>query len=66
MTFAATCMELERITLSEINQKEKDKQWIISLIHKEKKLNRVRKNKGGVEKRLNRGGKSTRHYGDRL
>ena len=32
MTFAATRMELETLLLSEINQKEKDKYLMISLI----------------------------------
>ena len=32
MPFAATCMELEIILLSEVSQKEKDKYHMISLI----------------------------------
>ena len=32
MPFAATCMELETLLLSEVNQKEKDKYHMISLI----------------------------------
>ena len=32
MPFAATCMELESLILSEISQKEKDKYHMISLI----------------------------------
>ena len=32
MSFAATWMDLEIITLSEVNQKEKDKYHMISLI----------------------------------
>ena len=32
MPFAATCMDLEIIILSEVNQKEKDKYHMISLI----------------------------------
>ena len=32
MSFAATWMEIETLTLSEVSQKEKDKYHIISLI----------------------------------
>ena len=32
MPFAATCMELETLILSEVSQKEKDKYHMISLI----------------------------------
>ena len=32
MPFAATCMQLEIIILSEVSQKEKDKYHVISLI----------------------------------
>ena len=32
MPFAATCMDLEMITLSEVSQTEKDKYHMISLI----------------------------------
>ena len=32
MPFTATCMELETLTLNEVNQKEKDKYHMISLI----------------------------------
>ena len=32
MTFAATCMELEIITLNEVSQREKDKYHMTSLI----------------------------------
>ena len=32
MPFAATCMELETLILSEMNQKDKDKCHMISLI----------------------------------
>ena len=32
MPFAATWMELETLTLSEVSQKEKDKYYMISLI----------------------------------
>ena len=33
MTFAATCMELEIITLNEVSQREKDKYHMTSLIY---------------------------------
>ena len=33
MPFAATWMDLETLILSEVNQKEKDKHHMISLIH---------------------------------
>ena len=32
MPFAATCMELETLILSEVSQKEKDKYHMLSLI----------------------------------
>ena len=32
MPFAATCMDLEIIILSEVSQREKDKHYILSLI----------------------------------
>ena len=33
MPFGATCMELETLILSEVNQNEKDKYYMISLVH---------------------------------